>query len=118
MKITSKNTFTSPFPDKQRNKSLVNFSSSMILNKKTEDKDKKIYKHTNFTTNDKPEKIKVDVSPCNLKKYMHSNTFYYDLKNWKEYNKPTHISIKTRLKSADKLFNEPIFKEKKESKNF
>ena len=117
MNLLSKKTYSSPFPHKKSNKSLVDFSRSIILSQDIDEKDKKIYKHRNFNNKDRLEKIKVDVTPNNIKDYMYKNSFYYDLKNWKEYNKPTHITTKMRLKSAGKPLKEPLFKDKKESIN-
>ena len=47
---------------------------------------------------------------------MYNNSFYFDLKNWKEYNKPTRITTKVEMRSTDKVIKEPIFKDRKESK--
>lgn len=116
MNLLAKKTYSSPFPHKKSNKSLVDFSRSIILTQNVQEKDSKVYKHRNFSTKDKPEKIKVDVTPNNIKNYMYNNTFYYDLKNWKEYNKPTHIRTRLTLKSPEKPLREPLFINKKESK--
>ncbi len=118
MNFLQKKTYSSPFPHKKTNKSIVDFSRSIILTQNLEDKDKKIYKHNNFKNKDGQEKIKVDITPNNIKNYMYNNTYYYDLKNWKEYNKPTHVSTRITLKSASKPIKEPLFTDKKESKKF
>jgi len=115
MNLIEKKSYCSPFPHKKSNKSLVDFSKTMVFSHNIEEKDKKIYKHINYKNKDKPEKIRVDVTPNNLKHYMYNNTLYYDLKNWKEYNKPTHIRTKLTLKSAEKPVKEPLFINKKES---
>lgn len=115
MNLFEKKLYSPPFPHKKSNKSLVDFSRSNILTQQIQEQDGKVYKHRNFKTKDKPEKIKVDVTPNNLKNYMYNNTFYYDLKNWKEFNKPTHVRTRLTLKSPAKPLKEPLFVDKKES---
>ncbi len=115
MSLFVKKTYSSPFPNKKSNKSIVDLSKSIKLTQDEQDKDRKVYKHRNFSTKDKPEKIKVDVTPNNIKSYMYNNTFYYDLKNWKEYNKPTHVRTRLTLKSEEKPLREPLFVDKNES---
>lgn len=114
MNIKQKLTRSSPFPNKLRNKSLVDISKSIILTDDLND-NRKIYKHLNFTNKDKSEKILMNVTPNTIKKYMYDNTFYYDLKNWREFNKPTNVSTKKLLRSSEKAIKEPIFKDKTES---
>ncbi len=120
MNLLEKKFYYPPFPNKNLNKFLRNFSNSHILEKEKE-KDinlsKEIFKHTNFTNKDEKETIKICAHPNSIKNYMYNNTFYFDLKNWKEFNKPTHITTKVQMLSSSKTIKEPIFKDKKESKN-
>ena len=124
MNLLEKKVYSPPFPNKNLNKSLRNFSKSQVIEYEKEGKEgnllknanNKIFKHTNFTNKDKKETIQINAHPNGIKNYMYNNTFYFDLKNWKEFNKPTHISTKLKMRSASKPIKEPIFKDRKESK--
>lgn len=117
MNIIEKKEYNPPFPDKNLNRSLRDFSKSQIIEKEKEPRiEDKIFKHKNFTNKDQQETVQINAHPNGIKNYMYNNTFYFDLKNWKEYNKPTHIATKVLMRSTTKPIKEPIFKDKKESK--
>jgi hypothetical protein len=117
MNLLQKIVYNPPFPDKNLNKSLKNFSKSQVFEKEEDIKTpKQIFKHTNFKNKDENETIKISAHPNSIKNYMYNNNFYFDLKNWKEFNKPTHITTKVQMRSTNKPIKEPIFKDRKESK--
>lgn len=118
MNLLEKKAYNPPFPNKNLNKSLRNFSKSKIFkdDKKEPKIQNKIFKHTNYTNKDVQETVKINAHPNGIKNYMYNNTLYFDLKNWKEYNKPTHIATKVQMRSTEKPIKEPIFKDRKESK--
>ena len=115
MSLLEKKIYNPPFPNKSFNKSLRNFSKSQIFKKESKI-EPKVFKHNNFTNKDKQETVQINVHPNGIKNYMYNNSFYFDLKNWKEFNKPTNITTKIRLRSAGKPIKEPIFKDRQESK--
>ena len=119
MNLLEKKPYNPPFPNKNLNKSLRNFSNSQILQQNTDPNNHnntKTFKHTNFANKDLKETIQINAHPNGIKNYMYNNSMYFDLKNWKEYNKPTRVTTKVQMRSTERVLKEPLFKDRKESK--